>query len=113
MNDRRRGPIGLRATESGLQENFRRIAATASAVPVLVGQYIHPDPLVRVFSYAFPQAPKQVCVGFKLHWFFYALDKIFCLFGTDFHVLTIGNCGKMWELVGASLRDAGPTGMKD
>ena len=49
MNDRRRGPIGLRATESGLQENFRRIAATASAVPILVGQYIHPDPLVRVF----------------------------------------------------------------
>lgn len=44
---------------------------------------------------------------------FYALDKIFCLFGTDFHDLTIGNCGKMWELVGASLRDAGPTGMKD
>ena len=40
MNDRRRGPIGLRATESGLQENFRRIAATASAVPILVGQYI-------------------------------------------------------------------------
>ena len=35
MNDRRRGPIGLRATESGLQENFRRIAATASAVPIL------------------------------------------------------------------------------
>ena len=58
MTDRRRGPIGLRATESGLQENFRRIAATASAVPILVGQYIHPDPLVRVFSYAFPQTPK-------------------------------------------------------
>ena len=58
MNDRRRGPIGLLATESGLQENFRRIAATASAVPILVGQYIHPDPLVRVFSYAFPQTPK-------------------------------------------------------
>ena len=55
---RERRPIGLRATESGLQENFRRIAATASAVPILVGQYIHPDPLVRVFSYAFPQTPK-------------------------------------------------------
>lgn len=70
MNDRRRGPIGLRATESGLQENFRRIAATASAVPILVGQHIHPDPLMRVFSYVSPQAPKQVCGGFKLHWIF-------------------------------------------
>lgn len=95
MNDRRRGPIGLRATESGLQENFRRIAATASAVPILVGQYILGLRLI--------QASLD----------FYALDKIFCLFGTDFHDLTIGNCGKMWELVGASLRDAGPTGMKD
>lgn len=76
MNDRRRGPIGLRATESGLQENFRRIAATASAVPILVGQYIHPDPLVRVFLMRSRRLLNRSAVDSSFIGF-YALDKIF------------------------------------